>query len=192
MLGCDVLIPVRAGKHPAAVLVPGAGANDRYALYMIAELFAEHGIATLACDKRGIGKSEGDWRLASFEQQAQDVAAGVRFLQQRTEIDATRVGVFGLSEGAWVAPITAAQNPRLAFLILAALPAMSRRDSVLIGNVERLRREGTSPLRSSATASSSSAISKQSSTMTPPPSSDSGDNTLGHHGYPPPCRRHNR
>jgi pimeloyl-ACP methyl ester carboxylesterase len=126
------------------VLVPGAGANDRYDVYMIAELFAEHGVATLACDKRGTGTSEGDWRLTSFEQQAQDVAAGIRFLQQRMEIDASRVGVFGFSEGAWVAPITVAENPRLAFLILAAVPATSRRESLQIANAERLRQSGAS------------------------------------------------
>lgn len=145
VLGCDVLIPVHAGKHPAAVLVPGAGANDRYSVYMIAELFAAHGVAALACDKRGTGTSAGDWRLTSFEQQAGDVAAGVRFLQQRTEIDASRVGVFALSEGAWVAPITAAENPRIGFLILAALPTTSRRDSILTSNADRLQRDGASP-----------------------------------------------
>lgn len=143
-LGCDVLIPAHAGKHPAAVLVPGAGANDRYSVHMIAEVFAEHGVAALACDKRGTGTSEGDWRLTSFEQQAQDVTAGIRFLQQRTDIDPNRVGVWGFSEGAWVAPLTAAQNPRLAFLILAAVPATSRRVSVLTANAERLRQEGAS------------------------------------------------
>lgn len=144
VLGCDVLLPAHAGKHPAAVLVPGAGAHDRYELYMMAEAFAEHGVAALSCDKRGTGASEGDWRLTSFEQQAQDVAAGVHFLQQRTDIDARRVGVFGFSEGAWVAPIAVAGNPRVAFLILAAAPATSRRQSVLMANAERLRREGAS------------------------------------------------
>jgi pimeloyl-ACP methyl ester carboxylesterase len=142
-LGCDVLTPARAGKHPAAVLVPGAGAQERHEVYLIAEVFAEHGVAALACDKRGTGTSEGDWRLTSFEQQAQDVAAGIRFLQQRTDIDPNRVGVWGFSEGAWVAPLTFIGNPRPAFLILAAVPATSRRESILTGNVDRLRGEGT-------------------------------------------------
>ena len=144
LIGCDVLTPAGDGKHPAAVLVPGAGANTRYDMHMIAQVFSEHGIAALACDKRGTGTSEGDWRLTSFEQQAEDVAAGVRFLQQRPEIDATRVGVFGYSEGAWVAPIAVAANPRVAFLILAAPPVTSRRESVLMGNEERLRQTGAS------------------------------------------------
>lgn len=143
-LGCDVLIPAHGGNHPAAVLVPGAGAHDRYSVYMVAEAFAEHGVAALACDKRGTGTSDGDWRLTSFEEQAQDVTAGIRFLQQRRDIDPNRVGVWGFSEGAWVAPLTVAQNRRLAFLILAAVPVTSRRTSVLTANVERVRQEGAS------------------------------------------------
>lgn len=142
-LGCDVLMPV-SGKVPAVVLVPGAGANDRYAMYMMAEVLAEHGVAALTCDKRGTGTSEGDWRLTSFEQQAQDVAAGVQFLQQRREVDADRVGLFGYSEGAWVAPILAAENSRLGFLILSAVPVTSRRESLRITNAERLRNDGAS------------------------------------------------
>lgn len=143
-LGCDVLTPVRAGKNPAAVLVPGAGAQERHEVYLMAQVFAEHGVAALACDKRGTGTSEGDWRPTSFEQQAQDVAAGIRFLQQRTDIDANRVGVWGFSEGAWVAPLAFTGNPRPAFLILAAVPATSRRQGILETNVDRLRGEGTS------------------------------------------------
>jgi pimeloyl-ACP methyl ester carboxylesterase len=143
-LGCDLLMPVHPGKHSGVVLVPGAGANDRYSLYMIAELFAEHGVATLTCDKRGTGTSEGDWRLTSFEQQAEDVGAGVRYLQRRTEIDASRVGLWSLSEGSWVAPIAVVANPGIAFLIMVAAPATSRRQSTLISNTDRLRREGLS------------------------------------------------
>jgi dipeptidyl aminopeptidase/acylaminoacyl peptidase len=143
-LGCDLLIPASGGRHPAAVLVPGAGAHDRYNVYMIAEAFAEHGVAALTCDKRGTGTSDGDWRLTSFEQQAQDATAGIRVLQQRRDIDPNRIGVWGFSEGAWVAPLTVAHNPRLAFLILAGVPATSRRVSVLTANVERLRHEGAS------------------------------------------------
>lgn len=142
-LGCDLLMPV-SDKVPSVVLVPGAGAHDRYGMYMVAEILAEHGVAALTCDKRGTGTSDGDWRLTSFEQQAEDVAAGVRFLQQRREVDANRVGLFGYSEGAWVAPILAAENAQLGFLILSAVPVTSRRESLRITNAERLRRDGAS------------------------------------------------
>ena len=142
-LGCDLLRP-ESGKVPAVVLVPGAGANDRSAMHMIAQVLAEHGVAALTCDKRGTGTSDGDWQLTSFEQQAEDVAAGVQFLQQRQEVDANRVGLFGYSEGAWVAPILAAENAQVGFLILSAVPATSRRESLRITNAERLRRDGVS------------------------------------------------
>jgi pimeloyl-ACP methyl ester carboxylesterase len=144
LLGCDVLMPTGAGRYPGVVLVPGAGANDRYNVYMMAEVFATHGVAALTCDKRGTGTSEGDWRLTSFEQQAQDIGVGARFLRQRREIDSTRVGVWALSEGTWVAPIMVAANPQISFLILVAASATSRREGVLISNAEMMRRGGAS------------------------------------------------
>jgi len=144
LLGCDILIPAQGRAHPGVVLVPGAGANDRYNVFMIAQVFAEHGVAALSCDKRGTGISEGDWRFTSFEQQAQDVAAGARFLRQRAEIDSTRVGIWALSEGTWVAPIVVAANPEISFLILVAAAAENRREGVLISNMEQMRRSGVS------------------------------------------------
>jgi dienelactone hydrolase len=107
-------------------------------------MFAEHGLAVLTCDKRGTGTSVGDWRLTSFDQQAQDAAAGIRFLQQRAEIDAKRVGVWGFSEGAWVAPVVVSKNPGVSFLIVAAVPATSRREALLISNRARLEQAGAS------------------------------------------------
>lgn len=36
---------------------------------------------------------------------ASDGAAGVRYLRSRRELDSTRVGLFGASQGGWVAPV---------------------------------------------------------------------------------------
>jgi uncharacterized protein len=65
-------------------------------------------------------------------------------LQLRSrEIDSKRVGVWAFSEGAWVAPIAVAEDPSLSFLAMVAVPATSRRASILLTNIEDLRAKGT-------------------------------------------------
>lgn len=68
-------------------------------------------------DKRGSGTSEGDWRTVSLNDLALDVLAGVRFLASRSDIDATRIGVVGLSQGGQVAAVAAARSAQLAFVV---------------------------------------------------------------------------
>jgi pimeloyl-ACP methyl ester carboxylesterase len=141
-LGCEVLIPTGPGKHPAAVFVPGSGAVDRFASYYIqADLLAQHNVASLVCDKRGTGVSTGDWRSLSFEQQAQDIVAGMQYLRHRAGIDPSRVGIWANSQGTYPAPIAALEG-EASFLILIAEFAISSREGVMISNVERMRRNG--------------------------------------------------
>lgn len=143
VLGCQILKPVGAGKHPGIVLVPGSGAVDRFAgYYILAELFAQHGIASLICDKRGTGTSTGDWRYQSFDQQAQDVVAGMQRLRSRSEVDASRVGIWAFSQGTYPGPIAAVTGDA-SFLILVAGFGHSLRDTVMTGNIERMKRSGT-------------------------------------------------
>ena len=132
-----------AGKHPGIVLVPGSGAVDRFAgYYIVAELFAQHGIASLICDKRGTGASTGDWHYQSFEQQAQDVVLGMQRLRSRPEVDASRVGIWAFSQGTYPGPI-AAVTGNASFLILVAGFGNSSRDTVMAGNIARMQRSGT-------------------------------------------------
>ena len=143
VLGCQILKPIGARKHPAAVLVPGSGAVDRFAgYYILAELFAQHGVASLICDKRGTGTSTGDWRYQSFEQQAQDVVAGMQLLRRRPEVDASRVGIWAISQGTYPGPIAAVTGDA-SFLILVAGFGQSLRDTVMASNIERMKRSGT-------------------------------------------------
>jgi len=91
------------------------------------QFFAQHGIAALAYDKRGYGASTGTIIGATVEDMAGDAAAGVRYLQTRRDIDPSKVGVWAISQGGWMAPVVAATTPQVAFMILHAAPAVSPR-----------------------------------------------------------------
>lgn len=119
-------VPVTKGRHPAIVLIHGSSGGERWR-GGLPRFFAQNGIATLTYDKRGFGASSGTIAGATVNDMAGDAAAGIRLLQSRPDIDARKVGVWAISQGGWMAPVVAAMNPDLAFIVLHAGPAVSPR-----------------------------------------------------------------
>ena len=118
-LAADLLLPARSIRVPGAVIIQGSGTSDRTNRWArdIAEALVHRGVAVLLTDKRGSGASEGDWRTANFNDLASDALAGVQLLRKHPEIDPNRVGLVGLSQGGWVAPLAAARTDEVAFVI---------------------------------------------------------------------------
>jgi len=117
-LAALLLSPPGPGPRAAAVIIQGSGSSDRTNAWSrdIAEMLVGHGLAVLLADKRGSGASEGDWRTAGFEELADDALAGVAFLGDRAGIDPDRIGLVGLSQGGWIAPLAAARA-EVAFVV---------------------------------------------------------------------------
>jgi uncharacterized protein len=116
-LAGSLLLPPGSGPFPAVVLVHGSGPDSREPYRALADHFARNGIAALIYDKRGVGASSGDWRTAGFEELARDALEAVRMLRVRPEIDASMVGLWGISQGGWVAPLAATLSGEVAFII---------------------------------------------------------------------------
>ena len=74
-------------------------------------------MATLIYDKRSFGASTGALPY-TYDQLAEDVLAGLYALQQHPQIDASRIGLIGFSEGGFVGPLAAAQAADVAGLII--------------------------------------------------------------------------
>lgn len=119
-LSGTLLLPPGAQRHPAVIFVHGAGTITREQQRVLADHFARSGIAALIYDKRGSGESGGDWRSGDFDDLADDVLAAVDLLKQHAEIDPARIGLWGISEGGWVAPLAAARSADIAFVILVS------------------------------------------------------------------------
>ena len=97
--------PVTPGRHPAVLIVHGAGKLTRqnWLTDLLSDLFALNGLATLSYDKRGVGDSGGvyDGGTASsqmIELLGRDALAGVAFLKSRAEIDPAQIGLQGSSQ----------------------------------------------------------------------------------------------
>lgn len=105
------------GRQPGIVLVGGSGPGPREEYRQEAEAFARAGIVTLVFDKRTVDYSP---THRDFGLLADDALAGVRLLRARAGVDPGQVGLWGFSEGGWVAPLAAARSAEVAYVITIA------------------------------------------------------------------------
>lgn len=119
-LAGTLLLPASGKKHPVVIVVPGSqGMNrDDNTPYEEINTFISNGFGLLIYDKQGTGQSGGDWQTASFEDLAEDVLAFVKALKVRKDIDRSRIGAWGFSQGATIAPLAASMSKDISFLIM--------------------------------------------------------------------------
>lgn len=126
-LAGTLTLPNKEGKFPVVVLISGSGAQNRDSellghkpFLVIADYLTQKGIGVLRFDDRGVGKSQGDRNNATLEDFANDVAGAVDYLKTRKEINTKKIGLIGHSEGGIIAPIVAAKNKDIAYIVLLA------------------------------------------------------------------------
>ena len=141
-LAGTLLIPASKRKHPGLVFTHGGGAQLRDIMWGLGYFYAARGFAVLSYDKRGVGKSTGNWGEASFEDLADDAVAGARFLQARTDIAANQIGFWGLSQGGWIAPLAASRFPEAAFAIALSGGGLSPAETELFDTEYELTKAG--------------------------------------------------
>jgi pimeloyl-ACP methyl ester carboxylesterase len=130
-LAATLTLPPGPGPFPALVLIPGSGPHDRdetifghKPFLVLADTLTRHGIAVLRYDDRGVGHSTGSLATATTADLATDAEAALAYLRSRPETDLHRTGLLGHSEGGLIAPMIAARNKNVAFLVLLAAPGV--------------------------------------------------------------------
>src|SRR5438552_1147160 len=141
-LSGTLLLPLTEELHPAVVFLHGSGSEGRYAGRFLAEYCTRDGIAALIYDKRGVGKSTGDWKRSDFNDLAGDAIAGIHFLQQRKEINPRKIGIYGHSQGGSIAPLVAARSSDVAFVISAAGGGVPMYEAEINSLTNQVRAEG--------------------------------------------------
>ena len=126
-LAATLTIPQGKGPFPAMELIVGSGPHDRDESLMghkpflvLSDYLTRKGIAVLRADKRGVGKSGGSYAMATTADFATDAEAGVAFLKSCSEVDQHKIGLIGHSEGGVIAPMVAARDPDVAFIVMMA------------------------------------------------------------------------
>lgn len=151
-LAGTLTIPQANRPVPAVLLVSGMGPNDRdytmmgHKLFLVlADYLTQQGIAVLRYDKRGVGKSTGTYNYAFTSADfARDAHAGIEFLSNQSDIDSTRIGIIGHSEGGIIAAMVAAQLPTIAFAILLAAPVSTCIETILMQVSKQLQADQAS------------------------------------------------
>jgi pimeloyl-ACP methyl ester carboxylesterase len=128
-LAATLTYPDKGGPFPAAILITGSGIQDRdetlfghHPFAVIADYLTRQGYAVLRVDDRTAGLSTGDTYAATSADFAKDVETSFAWLKTRKNIDPKKIGLIGHSEGAMIAPMVAAENKDVAFIISLAGP----------------------------------------------------------------------
>jgi uncharacterized protein len=130
-LAGTLTIPPGKGPFPGVILIAGSGAHDRDEALMghrpflvLSDYLTRRGFAVLRYDKRGVGKSGGNYATATTADFADDAEASLAYLLTRAEIERRKVGLVGHSEGGIIAPMLAARNSSIAFIVMMAGPGI--------------------------------------------------------------------
>jgi uncharacterized protein len=117
-LAGSLLLPRSDVPVSAVVFVHGAGPQTRESYRKLGEYFASQGIAALIYDKRGTGQSGGAYESrAPYENLVNDALASVDLLKQRSEIAPSKIGLWGLSQGASISAAAASRSEDIQFIV---------------------------------------------------------------------------
>ena len=125
--------PAEEGRFPAAIILHGSGPESRNdpSYRVTANTLVKNGFAVLLYDKRGVGKSDGDFESALYGDFVSDAIAAVLYLRGRADIDAGRIGLFGNSESGWFTPEIAFRSGNIAFIFNRVGSPLPWMDTVL-------------------------------------------------------------
>ena len=143
-LSGTLVLPDGKGPFPAVIITHGGTPNERAGYRSWALQFARRGIAALIYDKRGAGKSGGETRSASMEDLAADAVAGVELLRNIPEINRSKIGVAGHSQGGWIAPLASTMSRHVAFVIASAPSGVSPDKQSIYHRASVMRESGFS------------------------------------------------
>ncbi|MFE3443703.1 alpha/beta hydrolase family protein [Nocardia sp. NPDC059180] len=145
--------PEGDGPFPAVVMLTGSGPQDRNEelfghkpFLLISDTLTRAGYAVLRTDDRGVGGTSGKLEDATYDDLAGDAVAGMDYLRTRADIDPARIGLFGHSEGGYLAPLVATKpGSDPAFAILMAGPSVPGGDVLIEQNRALFEANGASP-----------------------------------------------
>ncbi len=122
----ELFLPTGNGPFPTMIIVPGSGDETRDELASFATILNQNNYALYIYDKRGIGGSTGSYPAESLENtdfidaRAEDVIGIIEFLKTHSDLDPSRIGLYGSSQGAWVNSSVFEKSSDLAYIVMVS------------------------------------------------------------------------
>jgi len=133
-------LPARDPRAAVVLLHPADDRSGRQFLFEhLAQILPGHGVAVLRYDRRDMPEG----RDVPYRLQVEDLACARAALER--EIGPVATGLWGFSQGAWIALLAAAADPGLAFLVLVGCSAVSPARQMRYGTARQLRNAGFGP-----------------------------------------------
>jgi len=128
-----LFIPESGGPFPVAVIIHGSGTSrrDNPWYLSITAFLQKNGVAVLLPDKRGCEKLEGAWVGADFETLATDIESAVNYIRSQNTFNFSGIGIIGMSQGGWIAPIVASRTDGIDFVVNVSGPMVTVGEQLL-------------------------------------------------------------
>lgn len=127
--------------YPLIIFVNGSGVlsyeidlqeEQFYFGRTLVNICMSEGFAVLFVNKRGVGRSEGNWKKQTFYDRADDIHTAILSMRKRQDIMEEHISVSGHSQGGWVVQLLSSRYPDLlkAALCIAG-PAYSVKEQIM-------------------------------------------------------------
>jgi dipeptidyl aminopeptidase/acylaminoacyl peptidase len=128
-----MFVPEGEGPFPVAVIIHGSGTSRRASRWYLSvtQHLQDNGIAVLLPDKRGSEKSEGSWVGADFEDLAGDSLAAVEHVRRQERFADSQIGLIGMSQGGWIAPVAATRDQGISWVVSMSGPGVTAGQQLL-------------------------------------------------------------
>src|SRR5579862_2667530 len=110
VLAGRLVMPRGQERVPIVILLHGSEHDSALTYYSLQRMLPAEGVGVFVYDKRGTGKSAGEY-TQDFDILADDAVAALRTARQLAGVRAGRIGYQAGSQGGWVAPIAANRAP---------------------------------------------------------------------------------
>ena len=158
-INCDLDLPEGKGPHPAIIVVHGDGRGTRSYYRTARAKFLDAGYAVLIWDKPGFGDSTGEFGAdRTLSERSSLLLKALAILRSHPEIDAERIGVWGVSQAGYVVALAIQGGAEIAFMILVGVPGENGVQQTAYFVAQQARCEGYSVAQSAEVDSLAAAV----------------------------------
>ncbi len=145
----EVDIPVNLNPKSMVIIIPGSGRTDFTGnsgwsewYTTLRQFFVKQGLSVGVWDKRGCGKSEGEFDSQQpVENSANEAIAAIQELKKTKLPGTEQIGLWGISRAGWICPLIINKYPAIEFWIsVSGVDSLENSNYLLQANLKAIGR----------------------------------------------------